>query len=388
MTSSAGGGLRVLFMVTRDAHNPAAAGGDVQCWEFARYLAAAGHQVTYLTSAFPGGAREEWLDGIHVVRLGGILSLWWRTCLHYLRHCRGRYDVVVEEGFGGSRIPRFAPLYVREPIVTEWHQVHHDLFTAQYPRPMVPLLDLSERFTAHLHRHTLVRAGTEEWRDAFVRLGFRREKVFVVPVSVREEWLGPLPRGQRGPEIVWIGKFRRYKCPHHLLEALPRVLERVPEARLMLAGRHHDRGYEARLAALARRLGVEGRVRFRFDLTEREKRELLLQARVLALPSAVEGFGIVVLEAGACGVPVVASSGVPEGAVAHGYNGLRYPFGDCHALAEALVRALTDDALHQRLAANARAFAEGHAWGRVGARFEEAVRRAAARGERPELVTA
>ena len=98
-------------------------------WEYARFLAAQGHSVTFLASSFPDAARQDLIAGVNVVRLGGLLSLWLDTFFYYMRYCRGKCDVVVVEGFGGSRIPRFAPLYVREPIVTEWHQArvaHND----------------------------------------------------------------------------------------------------------------------------------------------------------------------------------------------------------------------------------------------------------------------
>ena len=54
----------------------------------------------------------------------------------------------VAEGFGGSRIPRLAPLYVKEPVITEWHQIHRDLFAVQYPRLFNGPLNLLERLTA------------------------------------------------------------------------------------------------------------------------------------------------------------------------------------------------------------------------------------------------
>src|SRR6202011_1732558 len=100
-------------------------------------------------------------------------------------------------------------------------------------------------------------------------------------------------------------------------------------------------------------------------------------SRVLVVPSAVEGFGIVVLEANACGVPVVASSGVPEGAVRHRVNGLRYQFGNIEALSKALIEILTDDALCDELSANAQTFAHRFSWSSVGAQYEHVVQRAA-----------
>src|SRR5881628_792694 len=158
-------------------------------WENARYLGAAGHSVTYLCASYPGAANEENLDGIRVVRLGGIHSLWLRTFLYYLANCRGRFDVVVAEGFGGSRIPRLTPLYVKEPIITEWHQIHRELFAIQYPRLLNGPLNLLERVAAWVHRDTLVRAGTVEWQAAFPTIGFHPDKVFLLPVSLRDDWL-------------------------------------------------------------------------------------------------------------------------------------------------------------------------------------------------------
>jgi glycosyltransferase involved in cell wall biosynthesis len=98
----------------------------------------------------------------------------------------------------------------------------------------------------------------------------------------------------------------------------------------------------------------------------------------MVVTSAVEGFGIVVLEANALGVPVVASDRVPEGAVREDYNGLRYPFGDIQALSDSMLRILTDRDLRGRLAYNALEFARTFTWEDIGQRFEQVVQRAAA----------
>jgi len=325
-----------------------------------------------MASAFPGGRARETIDGIRVVRSGGLLSLWWRTFLFYMREARGKYDVVVVEGFGGSRIPRLTPLYIREPIVTEWHQIHADLFAVQYPKVLVPLLNLLERLTALVHRNTIVMARTEEWREAFPRIGFKRENIRVVPACIDDPWLTNVDlKSVREPIIVWLGKFRRYKCPDHAIRAMKQVVREVPSARLILAGRHDDRRYEDELLEMVVELDLTQAVEFRFDITELEKRSLLDSCRALVLPSSVEGFGIVVLEANARGVPVIASSGVPQGAVRDGFNGLKYPFGDVAMLSQNVIRVLSDRDLGGRLSADSFAFASGFSWRRVCAQYEE-----------------
>ncbi len=347
-------------------------------WENARYLASVGHEVTFVTAGYAGAAKHEVVDGLKVVRLGGIHSLWLRTFLYYMSR-RGKFDVVVAEGFGGSRIPRMAPLYVKEPMITEWHQIHRDLFAVQYPKALNGPLNLLELVTARVHRNTLVRAGTKEWQEAFPTLGFKPENVFLVPVTIRDEMLRAT-NGSRtvGPTILWLGKLRRYKCPDHVVRAMPEVLRVSKGARLVIAGRRDDEAYERELRALAVNLGVERSVEFRFDVSEDAKWQLLHDSKILVVPSAVEGFGIVVLEANACGVPVVASTGVPEGAVRDGFNGLRYQFADVNALATKLVELLDNSDLYASLSANAVENAQRFKWSSVGPEFEGVVRKAAA----------
>jgi glycosyltransferase involved in cell wall biosynthesis len=349
-------------------------------WENARYLASVGHEVTFVGAAYGNAPHEERLDGLKVVRLGGLHSLWFRTFVYYLSRCRGKYDVVVAEGFGGSRIPRLAPLYVREPMITEWHQIHRDLFAVQYPKLLNGPLNLLERITAWVHRNTLVRAGTEEWRVAFPQIGFKPENVFVVPVSIRDEWLIEADRkpATSEPRILWLGKLRRYKCPHDAIQAMVKVVEQVKDAHLTIAGRRDDVVYESELRAMAERLGLASNVEFRFNLSDQEKRDLMRSSRILAITSAVEGFGIVAVEANALGIPVIASTGVPEGAVRDGFNGLRYPFGDAAALSERITRLLKDPTLYERLSRNAFEHAARFSWSQVGAQFERVVLQAAA----------
>jgi glycosyltransferase involved in cell wall biosynthesis len=293
---------------------------------------------------------------------------------------------VVVEGFGGSRIPRLAPLYVKEPMVTEWHQVHRNLFSVQYPTWLNGPLNFLERLAAWVHRDTLVRAGTEDVRRDFIGLGFKPDKVFVLPVSIREDWIEDSAPLHSAPTILWLGKLRRYKCPDHLIRAMPDVIKHVPNAKLVLAVRRDDLRYERELQSLMRELHLREHVEFRFNVSDQEKRQLLHASRVLVVPSAVEGFGIVVLEANACGVPVVASSGVPEGAVRQGFNGLRYRFGDIKALGDAITNLLLDDAFYASLRQNALTNVKRYAWSNVGAEFERVVIAAAAASSLPHRV--
>ncbi len=157
-----------------------------------------------------------------------------------------------------------------------------------------------------------------------------------------------LPAG--APVIAMAAQFIPRKGHQVLLEALPRVWASYPALTCLLFGRGPGRDALARDVA---RRGWEDRVRlpgWRGDLAD-----ILPAVDALVHPALAEGLGLVLLEAGACGVPVVAAAagGIPE-VVVDGGTGLLVPPGDAAALATALLRILDDRALAQRLGAAGR----------------------------------
>jgi len=137
-----------------------------------------------------------------------------------------------------------------------------------------------------------------------------------------------------------------------VLEALPEISRAVPEVQYLVAGEGGDR---PRLEELARRLGVTSLVRFLGMIPDEEVAPLLHMADVFVMPAReerpdVEGFGLVFLEANACGTPVIGSTsgGIPD-AVIDGETGLLVPPQAPGPLAQAAIRLLNDADLRQRL---------------------------------------
>lgn len=382
---------RILFLLTRDWLHPRASGGDIALCDHARYMAKQGHDVVILAARWPGAKRRDNVEGVEIIRFGRVELLSLTSWVFWLGSGRRRFDLVVEEGFGASRLPRFAPLYVDVPLVTVWHQAHTELIDTQYPPLLRPLIHWLERFTAIVHRGVPVYTYTASGADALSSLGFDRNDITVIPCSIPDHWFDhPKSAEADSPVVIWLGKFRRYKCPDHVVEAFAKVLVEIPSARLLLVGRHEDRAFEQRLERQVRSLGLTQHVEFHFAVDERKKRELIERAQVMVVPSSVEGFGIVILEANARGVPVVASSGVPLEVVADGRNGRRYQFADVGALAERLVEVLSDADARRALSAGALSFATAYRWDQVGGQFERLVQHAVERGtvRRPTLRSA
>jgi glycosyltransferase involved in cell wall biosynthesis len=153
------------------------------------------------------------------------------------------------------------------------------------------------------------------------------------------------------PFILNIATFEPKKGQDVLIQAFHRIHVEFPDMRLVLIGRSGET--EMSLRSLAQKLGVADKVVFIKDLEHRKVTAILERARIFALPSRIEPFGIVVLEAGIFNVPVVASAvgGVPE-ILQDGVTGYLVPPDDPNALGARLAFLLRDQAEHGRLARN------------------------------------
>lgn len=214
-------------------------------------------------------------------------------------------------------------------------------------------------------------------RDRLYRLlgpgDLPRERVHVIPNAVSAaHYARPRPAPQRPwsgkPFTLAIGEVKERKGHHLSLAAFCAVAPRHPDLHHVLVGHAMGDEYERSLRELARSSGVEGRVHFVGNVDEDEKVALLQNARVFlhtpvdAADGGFEGFGIVYLEAAACGTPSIGTknSGA-EDAIVDGVSGLLVA-PDAASASAALERILGDAALCARLAAGAREHAGRSSW--------------------------
>lgn len=226
--------------------------------------------------------------------------------------------------------------------------------------------------TVALHGSARVVANSGFTAAAVRALGVPAGRVVVLhPGPAVEGRPGALDGGPPAPEpiILSVSRLRdAYKGHDMVIQALPLVLARVPGARYVVVGDGPVRGY---LERLARAHGVGHAVAFAGRAPDEELDDWYRRCRVFALLSresartgAAEGFGIVFVEAGLRGKPVVAgrSGGIPD-AVLDGQTGLLVDPTDVPGIADALVRLLADDGLAARLGAEGRRRAvEDLAW--------------------------
>jgi glycosyltransferase involved in cell wall biosynthesis len=166
-------------------------------------------------------------------------------------------------------------------------------------------------------------------------------------------------RRDEKPMVLFLSRIHKVKNVEALLRAWEIVIREVPHARLVIAGQGPD-ALVSSLEALSERLGIEKTVSFTGFAGPAEKARLFAEAKVLALPSHHENFGLVVLEAIAAGLPVVISPEVQLGpfVTTHGLGLVSQT--DPPSLAAALRSVMSDATLQRRVATQGESLVREH----------------------------
>lgn len=219
-------------------------------------------------------------------------------------------------------------------------------------------------------RADLVIATTAEERRDLIGMGANPRRVCVVPCGVDTRLFSPggpeAPARTSRRRVVVVSRLVERKGIGNVIEALPEL----PQCELLIAGGPPLSGVAddpeaTRFRSLATRLGVGGRVTLLGALGRAQVPELMRSADVVACCPWYEPFGLVAVEAMACGVPVVASAvgGLAE-TVVDGVTGAHVPPRRPDRIADATARLLTDEA-RPRMRLSAVQRARGYAWPRI-----------------------
>jgi len=362
--------LRIAFFNWRDIRNPKAGGAEVYNHELLKRLARRGHKVTLFTSSFEGSPGHEIIDGIEHVRYAGRLGIYPKSYFCYKKHVEGRYDVIIE---GINGVPFFTQLFAREKVVPLVYQITRENWYSGLPFPLAFLGYHTEDLMLRMYRKRPAIAISESGKEDLERLGFGGIDVIYASHDVRPP---EKIKKEKKRTIVYLGRLTRSKRVDHVLRAFRKIKECVKDAQLWIAGSGPE---ENKLKRLAERLGINESTEFFGRVSQGKKAELLSKAHLMLFPAVREGWGITVLEANACGTPVVGYK-VPglRDSISSGINGYLVEDGDMNGMAERAVELLGDEEALRAMSSNARKYSKRFNWEKSSeelSRFLESVMR-------------
>ncbi|MEV1158724.1 glycosyltransferase family 4 protein [Micromonospora chokoriensis] len=362
-------GRRIAVLNWKDPWHPDAGGAEVYAWQVARDLVTAGAQVTFLTARPKSQRGDEVRDGIRIVRVGGRWSIYPRA-LGWLSRRRRQFDAVLDCQNG---IPFFSPavLPASVPVVCVIHHVHDRQFRLYFG----PLLGrfgawLEGPVARRVYRRCVTLAVSPSTATAVRdRLGWTGP-VVVVPNGADA---GHPPRVSRDehPRLVCVGRVTRHKRVDLVLDAVDQLRSERPDLRLDIVGGGPD------VQTIRRQVderGLNDVVTVHGHLPSAERDALLAAAWLHVSGSWGEGWGLVVVEAAAAGLPTVAFDvdGLRD-AVRPGRTGWLVTEGEHPArdLAAGLDRALDSVATPaeaDRMASECRQWSDAFHWADTGRR--------------------
>jgi glycosyltransferase involved in cell wall biosynthesis len=379
--------LRIAFLIYRG--NPHCGGQGVYSRHLTRELTELGHEVTmFAGQPWPvadapvvlekvegldlyqrdNPFRVPWLyefrtwedvEEFSIMSVGGFPEpyAFSRRVYKQLRDRRHEFDLVHDNQCLGRGLLGF----VRDgwPFVNTLHHpitVDRDLDLSHATSPWRKLtlrrwygfLGMQMQVARQIPRHLTVSQNSK--KDIVAQMGVDPATLHIVPVGVDQQQFRPLPHIARVPGrlMTTASADVPLKGLTYLIEALAKVRAERDDAHLVVIGRPR---HKSAVPAQIERLGLTGAVEFVSGVSDERIVELYAEAEIAVVPSLYEGFSLPAVEAMACGVPLVTTTGgaLPEVVGTPGESAMTVPPGDPGALAQQIIEVLNNDELRARL---------------------------------------
>jgi glycosyltransferase involved in cell wall biosynthesis len=286
----------------RDLGHSLAGGSERYAWEYALALRDAGARVDFVTARDTGQAGDERVDGVRIRRRGGSYTFYLHAAWFFLTR-RRHLDAVIDPECG---IPTFSPLFVRRStaVVLVVHHVHMKQFRTYFGPGMAAFgRFLESRLMPLVYRRATTVAVSESTRAEMVdQLHWKRPIGLLRNGSGEPDW-GCDAEAKDPHRVVALGRLVPHKRVDLVVRAVSALRAELPDLRLDVVGRGPE---EAALRALVDELGLTDTVTIHGFLDEARKKELLRAAALHVSASDIEGWGQVVIDAAAHGVPTIA----------------------------------------------------------------------------------
>ena len=356
--------MKILIIEYRDITHPEAGGAEVILLEIFKRIVAQGHTVDYLCNGHGRAPREEYIEGIRILRRGrqpyfNIIVPW----VYRFELKKNGYDLIIE---GIDKLPFFMPLFERKvPVLCVIPHLFGTTVFREASFLVGSYVYLYERLIPLVYRKCMFSVLSQGTRDDLIGRGLPAKQLRVIYSGLsQDQYDAPtLKPVADHPILIYLGRIKKYKGIELGVEAVKLLKDKYPSIEYQVVG---TGDYLDDLKHLVSRAGVNDRVSFLGHKRGREKTALLQQANVLLYTSPKEGWGLSVVEANLCGTVVVASDaqGLRE-SVVNGKTGFLVQHGDIKALAKRIDELLSNPALYDAMRAEAIIWAKSFTWERA-----------------------
>ena len=353
--------MKIGIFNWRDATHPQAGGAEAYIVEQAKIWAQQGHEIAFFCSAYPNAIKDEVVDGIHYVRRGGRFSVYSKA--FWLYPAFRNVDIIIDCNNG---IPFFTPLYSRKKKILLIYHISGNMWYKEMPKILAWLGKFLEtKFMPLVYRGVKVVTISPSSRKQCKDIGLSSAEIVYPGIN---PWYSSGDKSEY-PEIVYIGRLKKYKSVDTMLKAVAKVDTHL---KVNIIGTGDD---EPRLRNMVISLGLKN-VNFLGFVDEAEKTRLLQRAWMAINPSQIEGWSISNLEASACGTLILASDvNGNKDSVIDNETGLLFGYNNVERLAEEIQFLLKNEWARYKYSHNARIWAGNFSWNKSANKFLGIIKR-------------
>ncbi|OQX92962.1 MAG: hypothetical protein B6D58_00275 [candidate division Zixibacteria bacterium 4484_95] len=351
---------RILAVNWQDLKHPASGGAEIHLEEILRRLVKRGHKIDLLCCNFPGGKREENVEGVNIIRHGS------RTFFNYvvplvLRSLikKNKYDLIFEDV---NKVPFYTPLYHKLPVLVIFHHLFGGSIFREINLFLGIYIYLSEKPVPLFYKKNHLMVVSESTAQEIISKGISKSHVHVVHNGIDKDvynFDSNVTKFER-PTILYVGRIKKYKSIETAIDAMPGILQRLPEAKLVIIG---TGDHLPVLKEYVKRKRLTDFIELEGFVSQETKIEYYRRSHLLVYPSYKEGWGLTNIEANACGTTVLASR-VPglRDSVDEGKSGLLFEYGNVNEFVEKVLKILTDNDYRSQLEKGALVHASKFSW--------------------------
>ncbi|MFC1571089.1 glycosyltransferase family 4 protein [Candidatus Margulisiibacteriota bacterium] len=320
-------------------------------------LTKAGNQVTVISTNLPvekNALAEEEMSGFKVIRLPAV------NLFSYLPCTKKKFDLKMLQGFDivHVHVPSFGFLRavvgkIKQPLVVTYHcdvTISEKYYGIRVPRWLIKLVESASNVWSRylLKKADVVYNTTKTYADTSPVLS-KMKSIKHIPIGIfhdhideMQKKLGLTEKDKNPRQLLWLGRMAGNKGCDYMVEAMPKILEEVPDTKLVICG---DGEEKAHINALIDKLGIRDHIEMYGIVKFDELVKLFYTSLVYVFPSInrLEAFGIVQLEAFVNNTCVVASDiPGPNAVMDVGTTGLLVPKQDPDAIANAVIPLLNN----------------------------------------------
>lgn len=358
--------MNILLLSWKDPKHPLSGGAEQVSLEHTKYWVEHGHKVTWFSSKFKGAQTHERINNLRIIRGGSMyLGVRLRAWIYYLNNSE-RFDLVIDQFHG---LPFFTPIYVKKPKLAVIHEVAGPVwFLNRFIWPLDLLIGLigfiCEKIAFRFYKSTHFITVSSSTAKDLVGHGIPKRNISIIYNGISKTNLTVKVVREKIFTAVFLGILSKDKG---ILDAIRcfSILEKRGEFQFWVIGKSETESFDREIKKLAKKLGIDQKIKFLGFISDRKKFELLNKAHLLINPSAKEGWGLVNLEANSVGTPVVGyKNGGLINSIKNNFSGLLCKHNTPQDLADNIIKLKQDKKRYLRLQKGARIWSKRFSWGK------------------------